>query len=257
MSQSAVQSVPTVSIYGIRFSKLNMQDTVKYLTQRVEQGVTTQVITGNPIMVMTGLENQAFHRVMCGAELVVPDGTGVVWAASRIGEPVAERVAGFDLMHQLLGVGQSRGWRVYLLGSSQTVIEITAKKLQEQYPGIIIAGYHNGFFGPEDDASVIQQIRDSKPDMLFVARAVDTQEPWIGRYKDQLAVPIMMGVGGTFDIIAGVLKRAPRIVQKLRLEWLYRLLKQPTRYKRMYALPKFVVKVMRDKENVRKHRPTT
>ncbi|CAH1193120.1 N-acetylglucosaminyldiphosphoundecaprenol N-acetyl-beta-D-mannosaminyltransferase [Paenibacillus plantiphilus] len=257
MSQSAIASVPTVSIYGIQFSKLNMQDTVQYLTQRVEQGITTQVITGNPIMVMTGLENPDFHRVMCGADLVVPDGTGVVWAASHIGEPVTERVAGFDMMHKLLEVGQSRRWRVFLLGSSQEVIERTANKLQEQFPGIIIAGYRNGFFGPDDDASIIQQIRESSPDLLFVARGVDTQEPWIAQHKEQLSVPVMMGVGGSFDIIAGVLKRAPRIFQKLRLEWLYRLLQQPSRFRRMFILPKFVVKVMRDKENVRKHRPTT
>lgn len=257
MSQSAISSVPTVSIYGIQFSKLNMQDTVRYLTQRVEQRAATQVITGNPIMVMAGLDSPDFHRVMCGAELVVPDGTGVVWAASHIGEPVAERVPGFDMMHKLLEVGQTRGWRVFLLGSSQEVIERTAKKLEEQFPGVVIAGYRNGFFGPDDDASVIREIRESSPDLLFVARGLDTQEPWIAQYKQELSVPVMMGVGGSFDIIAGVLKRAPRIFQKLRLEWFYRLLQQPSRFGRMFVLPKFVVKVMRDKEKVRKHRPTT
>lgn len=257
MSQSAISSVPTVSIYGIQFSKLNMQDTVRYLTQRVEQRAATQVITGNPIMVMAGLDSPDFHRVMCGAELVVPDGTGVVWAASHIGEPVAERVPGFDMMHKLLEVGQTRGWRVFLLGSSQEVIERTAKKLEEQFPGVVIAGYRNGFFGPDDDASVIREIRESSPDLLFVARGLNTQEPWIAQYKQELSVPVMMGVGGSFDIIAGVLKRAPRIFQKLRLEWFYRLLQQPSRFGRMFVLPKFVVKVMRDKEKVRKHRPTT
>ncbi|QYR22090.1 WecB/TagA/CpsF family glycosyltransferase [Paenibacillus sp. sptzw28] len=256
MSQSAVGSVPTVSLYGIHFSKLNMEDTIGLLTDRIQQRKPTQVITGNPIMVMAALEDTGFHRVMTGADLVVPDGTGVVWAASYIGEPVSERVPGFDLMHKLLDLGQSRGWRVFLLGSTQEVIRTTADRLKERYPGITIAGYRNGFFGPDDDAEVIREIRESAPDLLFVARAVDTQEPWIGKYKSELGVPVMMGVGGSFDIIAGVLKRAPRLFQRLRLEWLYRLLQQPSRYRRMLALPKFVLKVMRDKEKLGKQRPT-
>lgn len=254
MSQSALASVPTVSLYGIRFSKLNMQDTVNLLTECIEQRQPTQVITGNPIMVMTALEQSHFHDVMAGADLVVPDGTGVVWAASHIGQPVAERVPGFDLMHHLFEEGHVRGWRVFLLGTSQETIEKTADILQQQYPGLTIAGYRNGFFGPDEDEEVIRQIRDCAPDMLFVARAVDNQEPWIAKHKRALHVPVMMGVGGSFDVIAGVLKRAPKLFQKLRLEWLYRLLQQPSRYRRMFALPKFVVKVMRDKGNIGKHR---
>ena len=259
MSQSAAanEAVPTVSIYGIRFSKLNMEETVRFLTDRVERHIPTQVITGNPIMVMTALENELYYKVMAHADLVVPDGTGVVWAASYIGDPVPERVAGFDLMHNLLRLGESRGWRVFLLGTAQDIIEKTAAALSEQYPGITIAGFRNGFFGPDEDQEVVGQIRAAKADLLFVARAVDTQEPWIAEYKEALGVPVIMGVGGSFDVIAGVLKRAPVLFQRLRLEWLYRLMQQPSRYRRMFALPKFAAKVMRDKENVTKHRPTT
>ncbi|WP_274654239.1 WecB/TagA/CpsF family glycosyltransferase [Paenibacillus humicola] len=259
MSQSVPVNKPvsTVSIYGIRFSKMNMDETVRYLTDRVERRIPTQVITGNPIMVMTALDSTRYYEVMTGAELVVPDGTGVVWAASYIGDPVPERVPGFDLMHNLLREGELRGWRVFLLGTAQDIIEKAAASLTEQYPDIIIAGYRNGYFGPDDDAEVVRQIREAQVDLLFVARAADTQEPWIAQHKEALGVPVMMGVGGSLDIIAGVLKRAPVLFQKLRLEWLYRLLQQPSRYRRMFALPKFVVKVMRDKENVAKHRPTT
>jgi N-acetylglucosaminyldiphosphoundecaprenol N-acetyl-beta-D-mannosaminyltransferase len=259
MTQSAQanDSYPSVSIYGILFSKMNMDDTVRYLTNRVERRIPTQVITGNPIMVMTALENEHYHRVMANADLVVPDGAGVVWAASYIGHPVPERVAGFDLMHNLLRVGETRGWKVFLLGTTQEIIEKTAAALQKQYPGITIAGYRNGYFGPDEDREVIGQIRASEADLLFVARAVDTQEPWIAKYKEALGVPVMMGVGGSFDVIAGVLKRAPLFFQRLRLEWFYRLLQQPSRYRRMLVLPKFAAKVMRDKENIAKHRPTS
>jgi N-acetylglucosaminyldiphosphoundecaprenol N-acetyl-beta-D-mannosaminyltransferase len=121
-----------------------------------------------------------------------------------------------------------------------------------QYPGTTIAGYRDGYFGPDQDPEVINEIVKAAPDLLFVARGADTQEPWIAKYKDVLRVPVMMGVGGSFDVISGRTKRAPVAFQKLRLEWLYRLLKEPTRFRRMLALPKFAVRVLREKENLTK-----
>lgn len=191
-------------------------------------------------------------NVMKQAELIVPDGTGVVWAANYVGHPVPERVAGFDLLHELLAAGENYHWKVYLLGSTSEVIQATAKRVHELYPAITVCGKRDGFFGPKEDEAVIAAIREANPDLLFVARGADTQEPWIGKYKEQLGVPVMMGVGGSFDVISGRTKRAPKLFQKLRAEWLYRLLKEPSRYKRMLALPKFAAKVMREKENVTK-----
>ncbi|KAF9140923.1 hypothetical protein BGX30_005787 [Mortierella sp. GBA39] len=188
-----------------------MTDTVQYLTGLIQSGERRphQIITANPIMVMTALQDPAYMDVMRGADLLVPDGTGVVWAADKAGSP---------------------------------------------YPGVQISGFRDGYFSQEQDAEVIAAIREAEPDILFVARAVDTQEPWIARYKEQLGVPVMMGVGGSFDVISGKSKRAPKLFQQLRAEWLYRLLREPTRAKRMLALPKFVVKVLRDKENLTKPR---
>lgn len=247
--------VSTVPIYGIEFSKMGMDDTVRYLTAAIEARRPTQVITANPIMVMTALEDPAYMQMMQQADLIVPDGAGVVWAAGYVGQPVAERVPGFDLMHRLLAEGEKRGWSAYLLGTTQDVIETAARNLQSKFPGIRIAGVRDGFFGPSEDEEVVAAIRAAAPDMLFVARSADKQEPWLARYKHELGVPLVMGVGGSFDIIAGKLKRAPVLFQKLRLEWFYRLLQQPSRYKRMLVLPKFAVKVMRDKENVTKRAP--
>ncbi|MNP25693.1 putative N-acetylmannosaminyltransferase [compost metagenome] len=190
--------------------------------------------------------------IMKNAEFIVPDGTGVVWAARIGGEPVQERVAGFDLLHELMRKGESYHWRVYLLGSTPEVIKETASKLQQQYPGVNIVGFRDGFFGPDEDEAVVAQIKDTTPDILFVARDAATQEPWIAQYKADLAIPIMMGVGGSFDVISGKTKRAPVVFQKLGLEWLHRLLSEPTRYRRMLALPQFVVKVLRERENVTK-----
>ncbi|MDT0124421.1 WecB/TagA/CpsF family glycosyltransferase [Paenibacillus sp. RRE4] len=252
MSQTG--SIPTVSIYGIPFSKLTMKETVQVLEEAVLSKQPHQVITANPIMVMAALENPAIMKVMKDAEMIVPDGTGVVWAAGYCGDPVAERVPGFELLHELLRVGENYRWGVYLLGSTPEVIQETAVRLQQQYPAIRIVGYRDGFFGSAEDEQVVTSIRKAAPDLLFVARGADTQEPWIHKHKHSLQVPVMMGVGGSFDVISGKSKRAPKLFQKLRLEWFYRLLREPSRAGRMLALPKFAVKVMRDKENVTKAR---
>ncbi len=254
MSKTIPAKVSTVSIFGIPFSKMGMDETVHYLTASIEAGEQHHVVTANPIMVMAALENPGFAKVMSRADLIVPDGAGVVWAARYCGSPVAERVTGFDLMHRLLKEGEKRRWRVYLLGTSQDIIESAAEKLQLQYPQVKIVGYRNGFFTSEQDEEIIEEIRSLAPHLLFVARGME-KEGWNADYKEKLGVPFIMGVGGSFDVVSGKLKRAPGVFQKLKLEWLYRLLQEPSRYKRMLALPKFVVKVIRNKENVTKPTP--
>jgi len=253
MDKALFQQVPTVPIFGIHVSKWGMDNTVQYLTEAIISRTQHQVITANPIMIMAALKSSTYMSVMKNAEFIVPDGTGVVWAARYGGEPVQERVAGYDLLHELMRTGESYHWRVYLLGSTVDVIQETATRLQLQYPDVEIVGYRDGFFGSEEDEAVVEQIRATAPDILFVARSADTQEPWIAENKAKLGIPVMMGVGGSFDIISGKAKRAPIIFQKLRLEWLYRLLREPTRVRRMLALPQFVVKVLRERENVTKH----
>lgn len=248
----ASESIPVVPIFGMLFSRMNMEETVNHLTRAIELRTTTQVVTANPIMVMSALQDPKYGQVMKEAELIVPDGAGIVWAANYVGMPVKERVAGFDLLHRLMQVGEKKRWKVYLLGTSQEIIAEAAAKLQQKYPLVELVGYHDGYFSEAEDAEVVRRIREAAPDLLFVARAANNQEPWIHKYKHELEVPLVMGVGGSFDIIAGRLKRAPVLFQKLRLEWFYRLLQEPKRYKRMLALPQFVVKVVREKENVTK-----
>lgn len=241
---------PTVSLYGVTFSKMNMADTVDYLTKAIEERRSTRVVTGNPIMLMAGLENKTFHRALATADLVVPDGAGVVWAARRVGHPVPERVAGFDLMHELLSRGDKRGWSAYLLGASPEVIAEAHTKLKERYPGVRFVGYRDGYFQDSDDAAVIRAVREANPDLLFLARSLTNQEPWLEQHQAELGVPVMMGIGGSFDVVAGKLKRAPAVFRKLGLEWLYRLLQEPSRYKRMLVLPRFAMKVLRDGDKV-------
>ncbi|WP_166243587.1 WecB/TagA/CpsF family glycosyltransferase [Paenibacillus turpanensis] len=245
-------NIPTVSIYGIPVSKLNMKDTVRLLSDIIRRKEKPhQVVTANPIMVMAALEQPEYMAMMKRAELVIPDGAGLVWATGYVGNPVSERVAGFDLVQELMNVGRQEGWKVYLIGTTADAIAKAADKFQELYPGIQIVGARDGYFGEAEDAEVIASIQEAKPDILLVGRSASTQEPWIGKYKEQLGVPVMIGVGGTFDIMADKIKRAPLWMQKLSLEWLFRLIQEPYRFPRMLVLPKFAVKVILEKNKVR------
>lgn len=249
----AQEELPTVSIFGVRISKLGFQDTIRWLTEAVASGRPHQVITANPIMVMTALDNPSYHAMMKRAELIVPDGAGVVWAANYVGNPVTERVPGIEIMQRLLQIGETKGWKVFILGASTEAIEAAAARIRSDYPELALVGVRNGFFGPDEDQEVIEQIRKAAPDLLFVGRSVSTQEPWIDRFKAELQVPVIMGVGGSFDVLSGRVKRAPKLFRNLKLEWFYRLLREPFRAKRMLALPKFALKVIREKENVQKY----
>jgi len=232
---------------------MNMKETVSYLTQAIETRRPQRVITGNPIMLMVGLDNPSFHHTLSTADLVVPDGAGVVWAARRLNQPVQERVAGFDLMHELLREGERHQWSVYLLGASADIIQTAYSKLQEQYPGIRFVGCRDGYFTDKDDGEVIDGIKAANPDLLFVARSTMNQEPWIQKYQSELGVPVVMGVGGSFDVVSGKLKRAPAIFRRMGMEWFYRLLQEPSRFGRMLVLPRFALKVIKDGDKVLKH----
>jgi N-acetylglucosaminyldiphosphoundecaprenol N-acetyl-beta-D-mannosaminyltransferase len=245
-------SISKVRIFGVPVSRMSMKQTVSYLTEAIEQRKPHQVITANPIMIMSALEDPDYLQMMKQAELIVPDGAGVVWASGYVGQPVAERVAGYDLIHELMKVGEPRGWKVYLLGASPEVIETAANKLKQLYPEINIVGFRDGFFPDEQDGQIIEGIVQASPDILLVGRSASKQEPWVAKYKQALDIPVMMGVGGSFDVLSGKLKRAPLMFQKLRLEWLYRLIQEPWRFRRMLTLPKFAVKVIREKEKVTK-----
>lgn len=243
--------LPVVRLFSVPVCRLGMDDTVQYIADSIRSGGKPhQVITANPIMLMAALDDAGYMSVMKQAELIVPDGTGAVWAARYVGKPVAERVAGFDLLHRLLARASVEGWRVYVLGASSETVNEAYSRLRSQYPSVAFVGCRDGYFGAGEDARVIEEIKEAAPDLLFVARSADKQEPWIARYKSELGVPVMMGVGGSFDVIAGKLKRAPGWVQRLRLEWLYRLLQEPWRYKRMLVLPIFVWKVVVNRRRI-------
>ncbi len=205
------------------------------------------VVTANSEMVMMARERPDFARILERATLVVPDGIGVVWAARLLGDYLPERVAGIDLMDQVLARCAERGWRPFLLGAAPGVAEQAAAVLRQRYPGLEIAGVHHGYFEPADEAAVLDRIKSASPDLLLVAMGAPRQEYWIARHRHQLSVGVAAGVGGSLDVWAGHVTRAPRWMRDAGLEWAYRLIRQPRRLLRMTALPRFALIVLWDR----------
>lgn len=234
------------TILGVKFSAQSFHETVADLTRRILGGQRTHVVTANPEIVMIARENQSFHKILEQA-YVVPDGIGIVYAAKWTGQPITERVTGIELLEALMKQADQHHWNVYLLGAAPDVNRLAADRLAQRYPGARVVGYRDGYFRKEEEEQIVQEIAGLKPHLLFVALGAPKAETWISTHWSQLRVPLVMGVGGSFDVIAGKVKRAPVVWQKLHLEWLYRLLSQPSRWRRQLAIPRFVWTVLSEK----------
>lgn len=237
----------TVEILGVNVDKVTFGEALERLERLMNTDGVSAVFTPNPEIVMAAHEDADFRDILNSADLCTADGIGVVYASKMIKDPVPERVAGFDLTCVLLEKAAKGGNGVFLFGSKPGVAETAKAKMEEKYPGIRIVGTRNGYFKPEDNAEIVEQINESGADLLLVCLGAPKQEKWIAENRDKLKVKLCMGVGGTLDVFAGTSKRAPEIFIKLNLEWLYRGLKQPSRLIRFVALPKFMIEVMKQK----------
>lgn len=237
---SSIQRPACARILGVRIDALTYASLLDRIASFIAEGTPHQIATANPEFVMEAQDNAAFREVLAHADLVMADGVGLLWAARRLGSPLPERVTGSDVLPMIAERAAAAGWRLYLLGAAPGVAERTAELLQGRYPGLQIAGAYPGSPSADDAPAIIDRIRAARPHVLFVAYGAPRQDLWIATHRDALGVPVMMGVGGAFDHIVGVRKRAPRWVQRLNLEWLYRLITQPWRWRRQLALPRFV-----------------
>ncbi|WP_144939691.1 WecB/TagA/CpsF family glycosyltransferase [Paenibacillus sp. 32O-W] len=238
------RTIDKVNIMGVPFAKITMEQTVQLLSERLEAdgGDLFQVITANPEMVMQQQQDHELQTIIHEAGLVTPDGIGIVMAAKWRGNPVPERVTGYDLLLRLLEAGDRKGWSFYFLGTDEDTNRTAVETIRQRYPGVRIAGRHNGFFSEEEEGQLVSEIKERKPDLLIVALGVPRAEKWIYRHKDRLGAKLAIGVGGSLDVIAGKVKGAPEIWKRLNLEWLYRLIRQPSRWRRQLVLPKFAIK---------------
>lgn len=215
--------------------------------KRVNGNKKTFVVTANPELVMYANRDRDYLHVLRKADFVTPDGIGVVIASKILRKPLKERVAGYDLMNELLRRAERENRSVYLLGAKGTTLEKAYRNIKKQYPDLKIVGRHHGYFDIEDE-TVADEIARLQPDFVFAALGFPKQEFWISRYIGKFEKGLFMGVGGSFDVWAGEVKRAPDVWIKLHLEWLYRLIKQPSRWKRMLVLPQFLVKVLAERK---------
>ena len=232
-----------VNILGVNVDAVTMAEAVAHVTAAMDVRANVMIATANAEMIMRATHDEELRDILNAAALVVPDGAGTVWAARHLGHAMPERVAGYDLAQELLRRAPAEGRRIYFFGAAPGVAEKAKEKAEQLYPGIEIVGVRNGFFSPADNAAIITEIKAAHPDLLLVALGVPKQEKWIAAHLAALDVPAAIGVGGTLDVMAGVMKRAPHWMQKAKLEWLFRGLMQPKRAGRLLALPKFVLKV--------------
>ncbi|HQE22357.1 MAG TPA: WecB/TagA/CpsF family glycosyltransferase [Syntrophomonadaceae bacterium] len=231
------------SVLGCRIDPLSMLaalDRVEGFIEQADPKESSHIITLNAEIAYQAYYDPALRDLINRAAMVTPDGIGIVWGARQLGIDVPGRVTGIDLMERICQRAASRGWKIYLLGAEPGIAEQAARNLQQRYPGLIIAGVHHGYFQPDEEPEIIADIIRTAPQVLFVGLGAPRQEWWIDQYKDQLQVPVCIGVGGSLDVISGHKQRAPEWAIKLNLEWLYRLATEPSRFKRQLVLPRFV-----------------
>jgi N-acetylglucosaminyldiphosphoundecaprenol N-acetyl-beta-D-mannosaminyltransferase len=225
-----------------------MGEAVDFIENKVASDTFTQHVVVNVAKLVNMQKDPVLAESVKACEIINIDGIGVAWGARLCGHDVPERVAGLDLFHNLLAMSAKRDFPVFLLGATQAVVEKTAEAVEGLYPGLKIAGYNDGYFWNDEEA-VVNKIRESGAKLLFVAITSPNKENFINKWQDQLGVNFVMGVGGTFDVVAGKVKRAPQWMQNSGLEWFYRVLQEPGRMWKRYLLTnsKFSWLLMKEK----------
>lgn len=240
-------SIPApIWILGIPVHPVTYASFLELVAAFIAEGTPRQICTANPEFVMTARRRPDFAAVLQKADLVLPDGVGLLWAARRQGTPLPERVTGSDGIYHLAARAAMAGWRLFLLGAEPGVAAKAAALLQARYPGLIVAGTYPGSPADAEYPAIAGRIHAARPHILLVAYGAPAQDLWIARHKDELGVPVSMGVGGAFDHVAGRRRRAPAWLIRLHLEWLWRLVTQPWRWRRQLDLPRFVWAVLRE-----------
>lgn len=229
-----------VSIMDISFVNSTRENFIaEKIVPKLDEKQKCFIVTANPEIVMETRRNHHYKEIVQSATYVVPDGIGILLAARLKKKPLLDRIAGYDLMIQMLQLANERGASCFFLGASKEVNEQVVQKVEQNYPNIRIAGNYHGYFDI-GDSSVLERVKMNEPDFVFVALGYPKQEEWIYRHLHVFSKGIFIGLGGSFDVLTGNVKRAPNIWIKLHLEWLYRLLKQPSRWKRMLPIISFL-----------------
>ncbi|WP_155286461.1 WecB/TagA/CpsF family glycosyltransferase [Lacticaseibacillus zhaodongensis] len=240
-----------VDVLGVQFDNYDLAEFTKQVTDRYDAGQGSFIVTANPEIVMYAREHPDYAKLIhARADLVSADGIGVVKGAAMLGTPLKERVTGYDLMLNLLSWANANKRRVYFIGAKQAVNDAAVARVQRDYPDLVVAGTHDGYFDLKDQ-SVLDAVVAAQPDIVLAALGFPKQENFIAAIQGELPNAVMMGVGGSFDVLSGTVKRAPVWMQNAHLEWFYRLVKEPSRLGRMMVLPRFLM-VVRQSVKARK-----
>lgn len=235
-----------VRVLGAPVDRVTMDEALAILEGFVEDGGAHLVVTADASGLAQAQTDPEHLAIIQAADLVTPDSVGVMWAAKRAGKPLPERVSGVDLVDRVCALSADRGYRIFFLGAAPGVAELAAEKLRLRHPGCNIVGARHGYFPADSDEVVAQEVAEARPDFLFVAMGIPRQEKFIVKTQSIIQAKVAMGVGGSFDVFSGRTRRAPRLFQRLKLEWAWRLMLNPKKIAKVKSLPKFVAMVLRE-----------
>lgn len=247
-----------ISIFGVKIDNITLDEATKIVERFLMEDRLRTICTPNTEIVMAAKDDENLKKIINESDLIIPDGIGLIHGSRIRKKPLKERVTGFDLSIKLLEIANTKGYRLFLLGGRDGVAKRAGENILKEYPNVNIVGYHHGYFkgshigykDHEEELNLIDNINGAKPDIIFVGLGFPKQEIWIAENKNRLYSKVIIGNGGTMDILSGDSKRAPEIFQKLGLEWLYRLIKEPSRIKRQMVLPKFILYVLFSKDAI-------
>jgi len=228
---------------------VSMDRTLAILADFIADRRPHRVITLDSSMCVIARMDPELRDIVRNADLITPDSTGILWAARRLARPLPERVSGVEIVERLAEMSAERGWRLFFLGAEPGVAEEAARRMQKRNVGCVIAGTHHGYFTPEEEPAVLARVREARPDVLCVGLGIPRQEKWIARHWQELGVPVMIGVGGTFDVLSGRVPRAPEWMRRSGLEWAYRLFRNPRKIRKVMTLPRFAAMVLRGRRS--------
>ena len=225
-----------IELFGCPVDSLNLDQTVGRIESIIRRREPKRHSALNAAKIVRMRKDQRLRQIVTASHMVSADGQSVVWASRLLGKPLPERVAGIDLMQKLLSLAQERGYGVYLLGATEEVLLRLRERLTREYPGLKLVGCRNGYFSHRDEENIVDEINAAHPDILFVGISTPRKEYFLGKYQAKLRVPFCMGVGGSFDVLSGKSKRAPRLMRRMGLEWFYRFMQEPARLWRRYLV---------------------
>ncbi|MGK7376268.1 WecB/TagA/CpsF family glycosyltransferase [Planococcus sp. 1R117A] len=235
-----------VMITDTFIDNLSRETLLKKVFEKIdEHRKSVFIVTANPEIVMTARKSSLYRESLLKADFIIPDGYGIMLASKVLKQPLEEKIVGYELLHTFLKYASAKEKSVYFFGARKGIADLAARNAIELYPNIKIAGIRDGYSGHGDH--IAEEIANTNPDFVFIGLGVPLQEQWAAKYKYLFEASVLMGVGGSFDVLSGTVKRAPQIWLKYNLEWLYRLLTQPTRGKRMVQLPIFMITVFKQK----------